>query len=221
MRVKSRKPPAEYLITSLRVTSSRSRGGADDRIGDQVRQVAGDREHADRGARRPSISTSAPSALPERGDARRPRAGSAPAGGVRMHQRLWNSVAKPASGPLCSVPATGCAGMTVAPGSASRSASATLALDEPTSLTIASAGRSAAIAARRRAHRADRHAEDDQIGIGHRRAGGVGDIVAQARRSAARRAHRRDRRRSRSVAHARHVLPAPRARSTSRSGPAR
>ena len=39
-----------------------------------------------------------------------------------MHQRRWNRVAKPASGPLFSVPATGCAGMTVALGSAAISA---------------------------------------------------------------------------------------------------
>src|SRR5664279_1411568 len=35
---------------------------------------------------------------------------SAPAGGVRMHQRFTNNSAKPASGPEYSVPATGCAG---------------------------------------------------------------------------------------------------------------
>src|SRR6201986_502458 len=37
-------------------------------------------------------------------------AGSVASGGVRMHQRLMNSSAKPESGPECSVPATGCAG---------------------------------------------------------------------------------------------------------------
>ena len=45
MRVKSRKPPAENFITSDCVTVSRSRGGADDVVGDQVRHVAGDGEH--------------------------------------------------------------------------------------------------------------------------------------------------------------------------------
>ena len=45
MRVKSRKPPAENLITSLSVTPSEIGGGADDVVGDQVRQVAGDGEH--------------------------------------------------------------------------------------------------------------------------------------------------------------------------------
>ena len=34
-------------------------------------------------------------------------AGSVPSGGVRMHQRPWNSSAKPAPGPECSVPAIG------------------------------------------------------------------------------------------------------------------
>ena len=46
-----------------------------------------------------------------------------------MHQRPWNSVAKPASGPLCSVPATGWPGTIVASGSAARSAASTLAFD--------------------------------------------------------------------------------------------
>ena len=43
-------------------------------------------------------------------------AASVPSGGVRMHQRLWKSVAKPASGPECSVPATGWAGTKAVPG---------------------------------------------------------------------------------------------------------
>ena len=41
-----------------------------------------------------------------------------------MHQRFWNSAAKPASGPLRSVPATGCAGITTWFGSAAVSAAA-------------------------------------------------------------------------------------------------
>ena len=45
MRVKSRKPPAEYLITSLLGDRLEVGGGADDVVGDQVRHVAGDREH--------------------------------------------------------------------------------------------------------------------------------------------------------------------------------
>ncbi len=88
-------------------------------------------------------------------------------------------MAKPASGPLFSVPATGCAGMIVAPGSAAVSASTTLSLHEPTSLTIASAGKSAGKARRSRAHRADRHAQDDEVGIDHRRARAVGHVVAE------------------------------------------
>ena len=65
-------------------------------------------------------------------------------GGVNMHQRPLNKVAKPASGPLFSVPATGWAGIMIASGSTAESASATLCLHDPTSLTIASADRSAA-----------------------------------------------------------------------------
>src|SRR2546430_2283417 len=48
--------------------------------------------------------------LPARVQSARSRAtafSSVPGGGVRMHQRPWNSSAKPASGPECSVPATG------------------------------------------------------------------------------------------------------------------
>src|SRR3546814_19545656 len=67
-------------------------------------------------------------------------AGSVPSGGVRMHQRPWNSEAKPDSGPLCSVPATGCAGTITDSGSASRSAVATPSLQLPTSATFEPAG---------------------------------------------------------------------------------
>ena len=45
MRVKSRKPPAEYFITSASGDLLQVGGGADDVVGDQVRQVAGDGEH--------------------------------------------------------------------------------------------------------------------------------------------------------------------------------
>ena len=109
MRVKSRKPPAENFITSLSVTALEVGGGADDVVGDEVRDVAGDgedevvvlgRHHLDVGAEAPpEIAAAAPRL-----------ARSAPSGGVRMHQRLSNSSAKPASGPEYSVPATGCAG---------------------------------------------------------------------------------------------------------------
>ncbi len=45
MRVKSRKPPAEYLMTSDLVTAFEVGGGADDGVGDQMRHVPGDRQH--------------------------------------------------------------------------------------------------------------------------------------------------------------------------------
>ena len=45
MRVKSRKPPAENLITSLSVTRPRWLRGVDDVVGDEMRHVAGDGEH--------------------------------------------------------------------------------------------------------------------------------------------------------------------------------
>ena len=61
-----------------------------------------------------------------------------------MHQRPLNKVENPASGPLFSVPATGWAGIIVAVGRTAVNASTTLCLHDPTSLTIASAGRSSA-----------------------------------------------------------------------------
>src|SRR5580704_4832421 len=65
-------------------------------------------------------------------------AGSAFSGGVRMHQRSTNSSAKPASGPECSVPATGCAGTKCTPLGMCGPISRTMApLTEPTSDTIA------------------------------------------------------------------------------------
>ena len=62
--------------------------------------------------------------------------GGALAPGVTMHQRPSNRVAKPAAGPLFSVPATGCAGMTTWPGSAFASASATPATSGASGPTI-------------------------------------------------------------------------------------
>ncbi len=43
--MKSRKPPAENFITSDDVTCFEFVGGADDGVGDQMRQMAGDRQH--------------------------------------------------------------------------------------------------------------------------------------------------------------------------------
>jgi hypothetical protein len=45
MRVKSRKPPAENLMTSLSVTRLEMGRRVDDVEGDQVRHMAGDRQH--------------------------------------------------------------------------------------------------------------------------------------------------------------------------------
>jgi hypothetical protein len=82
--------------------------GADDGVGDQMRQMAGDREHEIMMIRRHDLDLGA-EAGPERAqffDA----SASVPSGGVRMHQRLMNSSGKAGIGPECSVPATGCAG---------------------------------------------------------------------------------------------------------------
>src|SRR5271170_631177 len=65
-------------------------------------------------------------------------AASVASGGVRMHQRLTNSSAKPESGPECSVPATGCAGTKCTPGGSCGAMSRTIApLTDPTSETTA------------------------------------------------------------------------------------
>ena len=72
---------------------------------------------------------------------------SARGGGVMMHQRPLNRLAKPASGPDFSVPATGCAGITCTPGRAAPSTRATLSFTEPTSLTTVSGLSSGAISA--------------------------------------------------------------------------
>ena len=80
------------------------------------------------------VSTVAPRAS-QNATRARTCARSASAGGVTMHQRRWNNEAKPASGPLCSVPATGCAGMIECPGSAAVSVSPMACFEEPTSLT--------------------------------------------------------------------------------------
>ena len=45
MRVKSRKPPAENFSTSESRHFAKLVGGADDGVGDQMRQMAGDGEH--------------------------------------------------------------------------------------------------------------------------------------------------------------------------------
>ena len=98
MRVKSRKPPAENAMTSdLRLLLEVGRG-ADDRVGDQMRQMRGDRQHlvvvigAHR--RRPACRP-LPTARPTVATA----SGSVSGSGVRMHQRSRNSSAKPDFGP--------------------------------------------------------------------------------------------------------------------------
>src|SRR5579871_785340 len=73
---------------------------------------------------------------------------SAPAGGVRIHQRSSNNSAKPASGPECSVPATGCAGTRWACfGTCGAMSRNTAPLTEPTSETMAPGAIEAAISA--------------------------------------------------------------------------
>ena len=75
-------------------------------------------------------------------------AGSTFGGGVRMHQRLTNSSAKPASGPAFSVPATGCAGTKCTPAGMWGDISFTTApLTEPTSDTTAPGARCGPISA--------------------------------------------------------------------------
>ena len=82
------------------------------------------------------ISTLEPMAV-QNSRTRSTAASSAPSGGVRMHQRLKKRVEKPASGPECSVPATGCAGTKWTPPGRNGSTCATTDfLTEPTSDTM-------------------------------------------------------------------------------------
>ncbi len=78
MRVKSRKPPAENFITSDCVTVSRSRRGADDVVGDEMRHVAGDGEHQIVVLRRHHLDIGAEPA-PEVAASARPPSGRCPA----------------------------------------------------------------------------------------------------------------------------------------------
>ena len=89
------------------------------------------------------ISTVAPSAS-QKARSSATLSGEASLGGVRMHQRPANSPGNPASGPLSSVPATGWAGITVFPGRVASKSRITLCFEEPTSLTMQSAGTRAA-----------------------------------------------------------------------------
>ena len=110
MRVKSRKPQAENLMTSRCVSSSSPVGGADDGVGDQVRQVRGDGQHLVVMHRLHRLDHRAHPA-PELRQLAGRRFGRPPGSGVRMVQRPSNSSAKPAAGPECSVPAIGWPGM--------------------------------------------------------------------------------------------------------------
>ena len=116
------------------------------------------------------ISTFEPSAVPEGAHARDGAAASVPSGGVRMHQRLRKSVAKPASGPECSVPATGWAGTKMHARRQMR-----LHLGDDRALDRADvrddgAGRQAGCMRRGDlAVGADRDAQDDEVGAARRR----------------------------------------------------
>ena len=118
-----------------------------------------------------------------------------------MHQRLTNSSAKPASGPECSVPATGCAGMksTVAGRCAAMSRS-TAVFTEPTSETIAPALSCAAISfatgpqAPTGTQAMTRSASFDRLARWSRRSGAQGRVRSRARARRPTRRWRRSRR---------------------------
>jgi hypothetical protein len=101
MRVKSRKPPAENLTTSAR--SLASTWGRCEVIASTLSWCIGSMACTmlPQARHRPAIFSTAVS--------------SVPGGGVRMHQRSSKSSAKPASGPECSVPATGWPGTKCTP----------------------------------------------------------------------------------------------------------
>jgi hypothetical protein len=107
--------------------------------------------------------------------------GFAFSGGVKMHQRLWNRSANPASGPEYSVPAIGWPGMRSTPsgmwGATSRT---TACLTEPTSVTMAPGASTGPISCAMRGAGADGDAQHDQIGTGGGARGGLVHGVAQA-----------------------------------------
>src|ERR1700679_3821973 len=93
------------------------------------------------------ISTEAPSPSQKLFN-RATAAGSVPAGGVRMHQRLSNRLAKPDSGPEYSVPARGWAGTNATPGGTDGAISRIAAFfTEPTPDRMAPAARCGATSA--------------------------------------------------------------------------
>ena len=125
------------------------------------------------------VSTLAPSAL-QKADSVLVAAGSVPSTGVRMHQRLTKSSAKPASGPEFSVPATGCAGMKCTPfGTKRRHVAHHRALDR------ADVGEDRAGLQMRpdllghRPARADRNRDDDEIGVLDRLRAGLGHLIGE------------------------------------------
>ena len=126
------------------------------------------------------VSTLAPSAR-QNAASRSTAAGSASGGGVRMHQRLTNSSAKPASGPEYSVPATGCAGMKWTPrGTCGRHVAQHRALHR------ADVGENRARLEMcgdllgHRAALADRDADDDEVGACGRLRIGLDHLVGEA-----------------------------------------
>ena len=168
MRVKSRKPPAEifdhFAFGDLLQVVRR----ADDVVGDQMRHMAGDRQHqiVMLGVHHLDLAAAAPartacSFSTARGVGARRRRQDAPA--------AVEQLAKPASGPDCSVPAMGWAGMKCTPlrHDAGRHRAITAPLTEPTSVTIAPGFRCGAIAFASSPKAPTGVAQDHQIGIAH------------------------------------------------------
>ena len=126
---------------------------ADDGVGDQMRQMRGDGQHPVVMAGLHDLDLAAERASRARAS-RSTAAASVPGGGVRMHQRPWNSSAKPASGPECSVPATGWPGTKCTPsGMLGPRSRITACLTEPTSVTMAPGCQMVAHRRRRSRHR--------------------------------------------------------------------
>ena len=164
-------------------------GRADDIVGDEMRNVAGDRQHQIVMRRRHHLDIRS-DRLPKRPHA----LDGARIGALRrrrMHHRLTNNVANPASGPDCSVPATGCAGTRCASsGRWGAIAAITAPFTEPTSETIAPGLQRRPDLARDRLVRADGDAKDHEIRSRRRLGRRSREFVAEAERARARRASR-------------------------------
>ena len=165
MRVKSRKPPAENLITSDCGDRLQVGGGADDVVGDQMRHVAGDGEHQVVVLGRHDLDIGA-ERLPERRAPSPTAAASVPSARRQDAPAVLEQLGEAGvgAGMLGAGDRVGRARNGRRPADAAPSPRTTAPLTEPTSETMAPGFSAGAISAATAPAGADRHAEDDEVG---------------------------------------------------------